>query len=173
MLGNTRRGAALALLSTCLVVTAPAAAGERKEPKLVPFRGTAAGTYEVQPPPPNVIITATGVGQATHLGRFSFLIRNTVTPVATPRPGCVTSTTETFTATLTAANGDTLTLVGTGTGCQNPPTVAVVDTATVTGGTGRFEGATGDVTVTTAVNQTARTEVLRLEGAISTPGDVT
>lgn len=168
MLGDTKRAVAFALVSTCLVITTPAEAGE--QPRLVPFSGTAAGTYQVQPPPPNVIITATGVGRATHLGRFEFLIRNTVTPVATPSPGCVRSTTETFTATLTAANGDTLALVGTGTGCHNPPTVAVVDTATVTGGTGRFEGAAGYVTVTTAVNQAARTEVLRLDGAISAPG---
>jgi hypothetical protein len=167
MLGYTRSAVACAVVLTALVVTTTAGAAERQGPKLVPFRATAAGTYQVQPPPPNVVITATGVGRATHLGRFDFLIRNTVTPVATPAPGCIISSTETFTATLTAANGDTISLVGTGTSCQNPPTVGIVDVATVTGGTGRFEGATGSVTVTTTANQTARTEVIRFDGAIA------
>ena len=170
MLGHTRIVAVCAIGLTALVVMPNAGAAERQGPRLVPFRATAAGTYQVQPPPPNVVITATGVGQATHLGRFDFLIRNTVTPVATPAPGCVISSTETFTATLTAANGDTISLVGTGTSCQNPPTVHIVDVATVTGGTGRFEGATGSVTVTTTANQTARTEVVRFDGAISVAG---
>lgn len=170
MLGHTRSAVACAIVLAALVITTHPVAAEREEPKLVPFRATAAGTYQVQPPPPNVVITASGVGKATHLGRFDFLIRNTVTPVATPAPGCVISSTETFTATLTAANGDTISLVGTGTSCQNPPTVVIVDVATVTGGTGRFENVTGSVTVTTTANQTARTEVVRFDGAISAPG---
>jgi hypothetical protein len=170
MLGPIRSAVACAVALSALAVTTSAVAAEREGPKLVPFRATAAGTYQVQPPPPNVVITATGVGQATHLGRFEFAIRNTVTPVATPAPGCVISSTEIFTATLTAANGDTISLVGTGTSCQNPPAVEIVDVATVTGGTGRFEGATGSVTVTTTANQTARTEVVRFHGAISVPG---
>lgn len=170
MPGRTRSAVASAIVLTALVATTNAVAAERQDPKLVPFRATATGTYQVQPPPPNVVITATGAGRATHLGRFEFLIRNTVTPVATPAPGCVISSTEIFTATLTAANGDTISLVGTGTSCQNPPAVDIVDVATVTGGTGRFEGATGSVTVTTTANQTARTEVVRFDGVISVRG---
>ena len=167
MVGHIRSAVASAIVFVALVATTSPVAADRHGPKLVPFRATAAGTYQVRPPPPNVVITATGVGQATHLGRFEFLIRNTVTPVATPAPGCVTSSTEIFTATLTAANGDTISLVGTGTSCQNPPAVEIVDVATVTGGTGRFDGATGSVIVKTTANQTARTEVVRFDGAIS------
>lgn len=170
MSGHTRMSVASAIVLAALVTTTNPAAAERQEPKLVPFRATAAGTYQVQPPPPSVVITATGVGVATHLGRFEFLIRNTVTPVANPAPGCAISSTESFTATLTASNGDTMSLVGTGTGCQNPPAVDIIDVATVTGGTGRFDGATGSVTVTTTADQTTRTEVVRFDGVISVRG---
>lgn len=167
MLGQIRSAVASAIVFTALVATTSPVSAERQGPKLVPFRASATGTYGVQPPPPNVVITATGVGQATHLGRFEFLIRNTVTPLATPAPGCVISSTEIFTATLTAANGDTISLVGTGTSCQNPPAVEIVDVATVTGGTGRFDGATGSVIVKTTADQTSRTEVVEFDGAIS------
>jgi hypothetical protein len=170
MLRMPRIASTIAVVLASLAMTTTAMAAGPQGPKLVPFHATAAGTYQAQVLPPNVIITATAEGQATHLGRFEVIIRNTVTGLPTPAPGCVTSSTEIFTATLVAANGDTITLEGTGTGCQTPPTVAVVDVATVTGGTGRFEGASGSVTVTTAVNQTDRTEVVTFEGTLSTPG---
>lgn len=172
MLRMPRIAATIALVFASLAITTTSVAAKPQGAHMVPFHAIAAGTYGVQVRPPNVIISATAEGHATHLGRFEASIRNTVTPLPSPAPGCVTSTTETFTATLTAANGDTITLEGTGTGCQTPPTVAVVDTVTVTGGTGRFEGASGSMTVTTAVDQANRTEVVAFDGLLSTPGSI-
>ena len=156
-----------------LLIIAPSGAVASQGPKLVPFHGTYAGSYRAQVAPPNVIITATGgVGHATHLGRFELTNVITVGLQRGPVPNCpVPGTTEVYTATLTAANGDTITLEGTGTGCQtSPTTVAVVDTVTITGGTGRFEGASGDLTVTSAVDQAERTVVISFDGTMSSPG---
>lgn len=156
-----------------LLIVPPSGAVASQGPKLVPFHGTYAGTYQAQVVPPNLIITATGgVGHATHLGRFE--LTNVITGglVRGPVPNCpVPGTTEVYTATLTAANGDTITLEGTGTGCPtSPTTVAVVDAVTITGGTGRFEGASGYLTVTSAVDQPTRTVVISFDGAMSSPG---
>ena len=91
-----------------------------------------------------------------------------------PVPNCpIPGTTEIYTATLTAANGDTITLEGIGTGCQtSPTTVAVEDAVSVTGGTGRFEGASGELTVLSAVDQLSRTVAITFEGTLSTPGSI-
>ena len=69
--------------------------------------------------------------------------------------------------------GVAITLEGTGYGCQtSPTTVAVVDTVTVTGGTGRFEGASRSLTVRTAVDQPSGTETFTIDGTLSTPGSI-
>ena len=60
----------------------------------------------------------------------------------------------TGTATFTAANGDTLMAMvieqATRTG---PTTLSIVEVHTITGGTGRFAGATGTFTLQSTVNQ--------------------
>nr|MDQ3569330.1 hypothetical protein [Actinomycetota bacterium] len=135
---------------------------------------TYAGTYRAEVVPPNVIITGTAEGQASHLGRSTATFSIAVSLARTDVPNCPTpGTTEIYTATLTAANGDTITLEGTGYGCQtSPTTLAVVDTVTVTGGTGRFEGASGSLTVQTAVDQPSGTETFTVDGTLSTPGSI-
>lgn len=154
-----------------LVAAVPVAWADPVDPHLVPFRGTISGSYTAQVIPPNVIITASGdEGHATHLGRFEMTGRVTVGLVRGPVPNCpIPGTTEVFTATLTAANGDMLMLEGTGTGCQtSPTTVEVIDHVSVSDGTGRFEDASGLITVRTAVDQSTSTQVVQLDGAIST-----
>lgn len=156
-----------------LAAATPVMAEQPDEPRLVPFKASYSGTYQAQVVPPHVIITDTGgKGHATHLGSFELTNRILVDLVRGPVGGCpVPGSTEVFTATLTAANGDAIMLEGTGHGCQtSPTTVSVVDTVEVTGGTGRFEGATGSITVRTAVNQAAGSEVIEFEGVISRPG---
>ena len=169
---RTRTRCFLLAAGASVVPATPVMADQPTEAGLVPFSATYSGTYQAQVVPPHVIITDTGgKGQATHLGTFELTNRILVNLARGPVEGCpVPGTTEVFTATLTGADGDDIVLEGTGHGCQtSPTTVSVVDTVEVTGGTGRFEGATGSITVRTAVNQAARSEVIDFEGVISRP----
>ncbi len=88
----------------------------------------------------SVCITAVGTGQATHLGEITedSSVVIDINP-ADQHNGCAP---ETRTTTLTAANGDTITMSGTGlTRC--PGSSEANDSYVVTGGTGRFQGASG------------------------------
>jgi hypothetical protein len=100
----------------------------------VPFTGVAAGAVvSALPDPGGVILSVRAAGNATHLGRFSreeILLFNPVT-------GTVAGS-----IVFTAANGDRLSGVVAG-GFTSPTTA--VGTYTFTGGTGRFESATGSV----------------------------
>lgn len=42
----------------------------------------------------------------------------------------------------------------------------------MTGGTGRFEGASGELTVLSAVDQQSRTVAITFEGTLSSPGSI-
>lgn len=85
-------------------------------------------------------------GQATHLGEFSIEAPHRVN-LATQPPEA------TGAFRLTAANGDTLTatFTGRGTPTATEGVFSVVETATITGGTGRFAGATGSFVVERSV----------------------
>ncbi len=172
MLGTRRTRCFVLAIGTSLALATPVMAAQPEGPRLVPFSATYSGTYSATVVPPHVIITDTGgKGHATHLGTFELTNRILVNLVRGPVEGCpVPGTTELFTATLTGANGDAIVLEGTGHGCQtSPTTVSVVDIVEVTGGTGRFDGATGSITVRTAVDQAARSAVIEFDGVISRP----
>ena len=87
--------------------------------------------------------TPTGSGTATHLGQWTV----TGTVKYTPDNGVLRSSGE---ATITAANGDKLQIQIDGT--LDP--VAAVDQGIfhIVGGTGRFEGATGDANFVVSIN---------------------
>ena len=74
------------------------------------------------------------------------------------------------TYTFTAANGDTLTASFTGQAQPAPPLVSIVEHATITGGTGRFSGATGNFTVNRTFNQATGATEGSFEGTISSIG---
>ena len=96
-----------------------------------PFRGHAHETIiDAEPVADGFLVTATGSGQATHLGRFT-------------RPGRVVVHADGSaegTAVFTAANGDQLFMKISG-DPTNSPTIG--GTFTFTGGTGRFSDASG------------------------------
>jgi hypothetical protein len=99
----------------------------------VPFKGTAEGAIvSIAPDPAGFLVTVMADGEATYLGRFS---REEVL-LLNPSTGAIAGT-----VVFTAANGDELSglLAGQFT---SPTTVA--GTYTFTGGTGRFENATGE-----------------------------
>jgi hypothetical protein len=108
---------------------------------LVPFQARVAETFTAAPCGQwAVCITASGTGQAAQLGEIaeSAMIVVDVNP-ADQQNGCAP---ETRATTLTAANGDEITMSGTGlTRC--PGSDVANDNFVITSGTGRFEGASG------------------------------
>lgn len=80
-----------------------------------------------------------GSGNATHLGRFAYSAAITIDPVTTDGVG---------TATWTAANGDQLFTSTAGTVVLEAfPSLSIREEQTITGGTGRFAGAVGRLTI--------------------------
>jgi hypothetical protein len=120
------------------------------------FDGTVTST-PLDPPFARVVVTATG--QATHLGRFTLEIPHVVNFATSSATG---------TMTLTAANGDTLIASFTGQAQVAGSMVTIVETATVTGGTGRFADASGSFTVNRLFNRATGITEGTLEGTIST-----
>ena len=151
-----------ALLAGALVLVAlagPASASDR-----VPFRGSLAGTATVTPlNPPIVAVRIEATGTATHLGRFTLEAPHTVNQATLTAVG---------TYLITAANGDTITanLAGTATMVKPPKYISITETATVTGGTGRFAGASGSIEVKRMFNRATGVTTGTLEGWISQPG---
>ena len=130
-----RRSLAAGLALAALVVlglAGPVAAGDQ-----VPFKGSLDGVAKVTPrTPPFVFVNIEGEGHATHLGNFEVSIPH----VANRSNGAAAGS-----FVFTAANGDTLTadFIGQATPTDVPGVRSIVATATITGGTGRFAGATG------------------------------
>jgi hypothetical protein len=126
----------------------------------VPLRGQFDGTVTVTPlDPPFGQVNVSGAGQATQLGRFTIEIPHVVN---------FATSTATGTMTLTAANGDTLTASFTGQAQAAGPLVTIVETATITGGSGRFADASGSFTLSRLFDRSAGTTHGTLEGTIST-----
>ena len=151
-----------ALLAGALVAVAlagPVAAGDR-----VPFKGELEGIATVTPlNPPVVAVRIEATGTATHIGRFTLVAPHTVNQATLTAVG---------TYVITAANGDTITadLAGTATMVSPPNVIAINETATVTGGTGRFAGATGSIQVQRIFDRASGVTTGTLNGWISSPG---
>lgn len=144
-----------------------AAAGAQGAPALsptavsVPFTGRLEGTQTVTPlEPPFALVEGEATGHATHLGRFTVEFPHTVNFATASGAG---------TYTFTAANGDTLTATFTGQ-AQLGTVTSIVEQATITGGTGRFAGATGGFTARRLFDPSTGTTTGSLEGTISAPG---
>jgi hypothetical protein len=136
----------------------PAAAGEQ-----VRFAGTFDGQSVQTPAPPFVHDEITSAGQASQIGQFTMVISATVDPVARTGFG---------TLTFVAANGDTLTATTTGvsTPTSTPGVLHIVEQATITGGTGRFAGASGSFTIDRLFDRTTGAVTGTFEGSVSSPG---
>ena len=128
----------------------------------VPFKGRLEGTATITPgTPPFLSVSLEGTGNATHLGHFTVEIPHIVN---------TTNRTSTGSYEFTAANGDTLTAGFTGQSTLTAPGVlSIVETATITGGTGRFADATGSFTVERSFNQVTGVTTGSFEGTISSP----
>jgi hypothetical protein len=127
------RRIAFALAAVAVLgLAGPVAAG-----KHVRFKGSL-DAVETHTPlaPPFVMVDVDATGKASHLGKFTLDIEAILNFATHAAVG---------TYEFTAANGDTLTATFTG---QSSPTatpgiIYIEEIATITGGTGRFAGATG------------------------------
>jgi hypothetical protein len=113
----------------------------------LPFRGSLQQTEtgELQSPT-LLVITGSAEGTATQLGRYSMTFRAEIDLTTRLGEGH---------ATWVAANGDSLFTTGSGeaTPTADPGILSIEGTETITGGTGRFEGATGSFTGIRLLNE--------------------
>jgi hypothetical protein len=117
-------------------------------------------TYEVNFP--TLFVNASGSGQATQLGRYAVSYQ---VEVNIPTSSGIAS------AQFVAANGDSLFAEGLGQGTETgtPGVVTIVERYTITGGTGRFDGASGSFTVERVLDQTTGVTSGTISGTIVLP----
>jgi hypothetical protein len=103
-------------------------------------------------------------GHASHLGRFTLDIPHVVNRATRAATGSYE---------FTAANGDKVyaEFTGLATPTATPGVLYIEETASITGGTGRFAGATGSFTVERLFDTVAGTTSGSFEGTISAPAD--
>ena len=133
---------------------------------VVPFTGSLEGVVTRTPlAPPFVSVLVESTGNATQLGRFTLENEHLVNTATRTLIGSHE---------FAAANGDTLTADFTGqfSPTENPRVLSIVETATITGGTGRFTDAIGSFTVERLFNLDTLTTSGSFEGTISSPGAV-
>jgi hypothetical protein len=130
----------------------------------VPFKGNLEGTVTISPLiPPFVSALVNATGNATQLGEFTLAIPHVVNRMDRTAVG---------TYEFTAANGDTLSadFTGQATPTPTPGVLYIEETATITGGTGRFAGATGSFTSERLFDTVALTTTGSFDGTITPPG---
>jgi hypothetical protein len=133
-----------------------------RSPNALPFHGTFETVSTVIAPPPMLQQEISGSGQAPHLGQSTFTASSSVNMTGAP-PFALNGT-----AVFVAANGDELWACFTGT--VTPNGQGANDVAidyTVTGGTGRFDDASGSFTGSTVAVPGLQDGELTLDGTIS------
>lgn len=147
----------LAVLTLCAALVTPVAASGG-----IPFKGHLAGTVAVtplDPPLASVLIEATG--NATQLGAFTLRVPHLVNQATRVGQGSYV---------FTASNGDVLTADFTGQATLVEPGVLTMrETAVITGGTGRFAGASGSFIAERTFYIASGKTVGSFEGSVSAP----
>jgi hypothetical protein len=146
---------ALALLAV-VGLAGPVPAGDQ-----VPFKGSFEGDVTVTPlTPPFVMVDVEATGEATHLGTFTLDIPHVVNRATRTAAGSYE---------FTAANGDKVyaEFTGLASPTEVPGVLYIEETATITGGTGRFAGATGSFTSERLYDMIEGTTIGSFEGTIS------
>lgn len=149
-------------LATVLAVSAAARAVADEQ---VPFRGRDAGYFVITPMGGPMVLTQDfTTGHGTHLGAYSLVAQEDI--------NLETLAVTNGSFTITAANGDTIygTYSGQAEATDRPGVIRYVATGPITGGTGRFEGATGTLTFDGVADLTTLVLSETVTGTISTPG---
>jgi hypothetical protein len=157
-----RRVLSLAAAAAALGLVAPAPANAAIEG--VPFRAQLSGTAAFTSP---TTVEFQGGGQAMYLGQF---VSDGVAILGAPTgtcPGDVPGIPNVHTETLTAADGDQLVIRMVNFACPTGPfTFHGTGHWTVPGGTGRFEGVTGEGTIEGDANFETSTFALTFTGML-------
>ena len=125
----------------------------------VPFKGSLTASEVDIVTFPTLLADGAAEGTATHLGRYTAKFNATVN---------VLDGTATGSYTFTAANGDRLFSTFTGLGVPAGGTMAsITETLEISGGTGRFAGASGALVVRRALDQATGKSSGEIEGSIS------
>jgi hypothetical protein len=152
---------AITVLALTAALAVPAAAQ-----KQVPFKGSMHGIdTDTGFTSTTVSVLTVGGGNCTHLGQFTFTQENTVD---------LTNGTDSGVAHFIAANGDTIdaNFVGSGVPIVTPDGVVIhiMEIFTVTGGTGRFEGAEGIFLMDRVASPVTFLTSGSFQGTITSPG---
>lgn len=145
----------IAMLLLIVLASTTFAAEERE----FVFKGSLEASETQQVIFPTAFIDLTGTGNATHLGLFTYKLQAELNlPTLSAKAS----------ASLAAADGSMLFLEGTGQGTPTdvPGVVSIAETYMITGGTGRFAGATGNVTVERLINRATLTSSGTIRGTI-------
>lgn len=150
-----------ALLLVIVLATATLAAPAAGQRELL-LKGSLQATETQQGAPPRLQISLSGSGNATQLGLFTYSMQAELT---------VPALSATNSAIFVAADGSSLSVEGTGQGTPTvtPGVISIVETLTITGGTGRFEGASGNITIRRLVNRATFESSGTIEGQIILP----
>lgn len=150
--------ALLLVIALASIAFATPAAGERE----LLLKGSIQATETQQGAPPAIHVDLNGSGKATQLGLFTYTMQAELT---------VPALSATNSATIIAADGSSLSAAGTGQGTPTgtPGVISIVETLTITGGTGRFEDASGTITIHRLVNRATFESSGTLEGLIILP----
>jgi hypothetical protein len=151
----------LALLLLIIMASTTFAAPAAVEKELL-LKGSFDATETQQVVFPIAYVDATGVGNATQLGLFTYRVQAEL---------YLPTLTASASATLIAANGDMIFGEGWGQGTPTgtPGFVSIVETYTITGGTGRFAGTTGNFTVERLINRATFASSGTVSGTIVIP----
>jgi hypothetical protein len=152
----------LYLLVTTMILGATMTRGVGTDGQ-VPFHACFQGSETDTVDFPNLTVDGTATGVAAHLGRFTMHWHDEVNLLTAAGFGFVE---------LVAANGDTL--FGDSDGQANPTDdpdiLLIVGAVNITGGTGRFEGAAGALTISRLLNSTTGKTSGVIEGTVASPG---
>jgi len=148
----------LLLLIVASTTFAAPAAGERQ----LPLKGSLLDSETQRVMFPTIFVDGTGSGNATQLGLFTISYH---AQLNIPTLSATTS------AVLVAADRSSLFGEGTGQGTPTgaPGIVSIVETYTITGGTGRFAGAAGNFTVERLIDRATLTSAGTISGTIVLP----
>jgi len=149
-----------ALPLAAMICAATFAAPRPADTDILHLKGSIKATEDHTVTPPTMTVQLQGTGHATHLGLYVLTAEETVTLPALASQG----TFEIATEGRAMLSG---TVAGQGT-LINGGTEAVIDEVyTVTGGTGRFHGATGTISVHRVVNRTTLNSSGTMEGTLT------
>jgi hypothetical protein len=157
LIGSTITALLLMIILASSVFAAHAASG----PELL-LKGSWDAVEIARGVPPNVLVSGSGSANATQLGLYtvSYQLQINVPP------GFGSGFSQ-----FVAANGDTLfaAVLGQSTPTGTPNVITIVEQHTITGGTGRFEGAGGVIIVERVLNRATGVSSGTISGTIELP----